>query len=181
MSTFKTLIDFIMRTLDTDFAGVERLLRWQEHEGMCRRGSFMRSSTFMKSYNGGKVPIQIRGVTVEIATLAIDLSPQLAHVEDKVGYLLDNITKASPIACVRKTCGLSITTLAWIMGTDRRATEHLCKDDWWEWGSVEHDPHFHNRLFAPLAALLAEWVESPSAAPVLGLTTPRQGADSAIY
>lgn len=53
MNTFRTLVDFITRTLDTDFAGVERLLRWSEQGGLQRKGSFMRSSTIMKGYNGG--------------------------------------------------------------------------------------------------------------------------------
>jgi hypothetical protein len=151
MNTFKTLADHLAALLHTDLEGVERLVRWQESEWLCRRGSFMNKAAFGRAYAGEFVPERVTAALVEVTTLAHDHLEALAAVQDRVGYLLANISKAAPIASVRRQCGLSFGQMGQLLGVPHQTARALCGAGWLDYSD-------HDRLFVRMAPTLAGWV-----------------------
>lgn len=154
MNTFKNLADTLAKLANTNLEGVERLVRWQEYAGLLRRGSFMQKATFSHGYSGEAVPERVTAALLEVTTLAMDHADTLLSEPDRVGWLLENITAAAPIASVRRWCGLSLSRLAQVMDVPQRAARALCGDEWWELDLPGRSDH-HDRIFARLAPVLA--------------------------
>ncbi|NMG43978.1 hypothetical protein GPA22_09585 [Aromatoleum toluvorans] len=151
MNTFKALVDHLAALLHTDLEGVERLIRWPEAEGLQRRGSFMRKETFARAYAGGCVHERVTANLVEVTPLAHDHIEALSGVQDRVGFLLANITKSAPIGSVRRLCGLSFGQMGQVLGVHHQTARALCGPSWLYYRD-------HDRLFARLAPTLAGWV-----------------------
>ncbi|AYH43345.1 hypothetical protein [Azoarcus sp. DN11] len=151
MNTFKALADHLAALLNTDLEGVERLIRWPEDAGLQRRGSFMRKETFARAYAGEAVHQRITANLVEVTTLAHDLIDALPGVEDRVGFLLANITKSAPIGSVRRLCGLSFGQMGRLMGVPHQTARGLCGPNWLEYREQD-------AFFTRLAPTLAGWV-----------------------
>lgn len=149
MNTFKNLADTLAARIKGNLSDVERLVRWQEHAGLCNVGRFMPRAAFCEAYEGVRVHQKALAALVEVVTLAEDHAEELAGVSDRAGWLLANIERAAPIDSVRRIAGLSFIDLGYVLNVPAASARRLCGADWWKRGED------HDALFVALAGVLA--------------------------